>query len=169
MFLYLRPIGHIENTILSELIDPVNEAFGVLVKVDLPMDVPENAYNLDRGQYHSSTILEEMYETIPEDASHVLGITDIDLYVPQLNFVFGEASNKVAVISITRLRNEYYELPKDYELFKNRIIKEAIHEIGHMFGFKHCPNKECVMHFSNSLEDTDTKSYRLCSKCQALF
>lgn len=169
MFLYLRPIGHIEDTILSELIDPVNETFGVLVKSDLPMEVPENAYNSERGQYHSSTILDEIMDTIPEDASHVLGIIDLDLYVPHLNFVFGEARARVAIISITRLRNEYYGLPEDNELFKNRIIKEAIHEIGHMFGFKHCPNKECVMHFSNSLEDTDTKSYKLCLKCKSMF
>ena len=169
MFLYLRPIGHIEDTILSELIDPVNETFGVLVKADLPMEIPENAYNQERRQYNSSTILDEMLDTIPEDASHVLGIIDVDLYVPYLNFVFGEASDKVAIISVTRLRNKYYGLPEDNELFKNRVIKEAIHEIGHMFGFKHCPNKECVMHFSNSLEDTDIKSYKLCSKCRALF
>jgi archaemetzincin len=96
-----------------------------------------------------------------------LGIIDADLYVPGLNFVFGEADlmGCCALISLTRLRQEFYSLPADSGLFFQRVAKEAVHEIGHTLGLNHCPDVRCVMHFSNSLEDTDIKSSYLCANC----
>jgi archaemetzincin len=100
----------------------------------------------------------------------VLGVVDVDLYATDLNFVFGEADPKegVAVISLARLRQEFYDLPPNQALFQERTLKEAIHELGHTYGLGHCPDSTCVMHFSNSLEDTDKKSWRFCNKCNVL-
>jgi archaemetzincin len=96
----------------------------------------------------------------------VLGIVDHDLYVPELNFVFGEASPSAAVISLTRLRQEFYNLPQDQSLFHKRTLTEAVHELGHTYGLGHCGNPKCVMFFSNSLIDTDRKGSKFCSKCK---
>jgi len=100
-------------------------------------------------------------------AGKVLGVTAADLYVPHLNFVFGEAycPGKVAVISINRLRPEFYNEPPDIRLLLSRMSKEAVHELGHTFGLNHCSNSKCVMYFSNSIVDTDAKGSVFCDRC----
>jgi len=101
----------------------------------------------------------------------VLGVVDFDLYVPSLHFVFGEADleNRVAIISLCRLKPEYYGLSEDRDRFKERVLKEGMHELGHTYGLGHCPNPLCVMHFSNSLLDTDIKKASLCPQCEKRF
>jgi len=92
----------------------------------------------------------------------------MDLYVSSLNFVFGLADqeNRRAIIALPRLRQSYYGLPDDTDLFKQRALKEAVHELGHVFGMRHCDDRRCVMAFSNSLADTDCKSHDFCSRCR---
>ncbi|RMD53346.1 MAG: archemetzincin, partial [Nitrospirae bacterium] len=92
----------------------------------------------------------------------------VDLYADGLNFVFGEADilRGVAIISLTRLHQSFYGLPEDRGLFIERALKEAVHELGHLYGLRHCPDPHCVMHFSNSLLDTDKKSYKFCAICR---
>jgi len=97
----------------------------------------------------------------------ILGIVDHDLYVPELNFVFGEASRIAAVISLTRLRQGFYHLPENRSLFHQRILTEAVHELGHTYGLRHCENPRCVMFFSNSLMDTDRKGPAFCARCKS--
>ncbi len=96
----------------------------------------------------------------------LLGITQYDLFVPGFNFVFGEARSpgRVAVISTFRLKAGAGTRTGE-QLFRSRVIKEAIHELGHTFGLGHCANPKCVMFFSNSLEDTDRKGETYCSDC----
>ncbi len=91
----------------------------------------------------------------------------MDLYTRGLNFVFGQArlGGREAVISLARLHQSFYGLPEDEELLLERSLKEAVHELGHTWGLAHCPDHLCVMHFSNSLRDTDVKTARFCSKC----
>jgi archaemetzincin len=92
-----------------------------------------------------------------------------DAYSENLNFVFGEASSlggQVAAIYLARLRPEFYNHISDQQIFNDRIVKEAIHELGHTFGLIHCNNKKCVMHFSNSLYDTDFKNKSFCENCK---
>jgi archaemetzincin len=168
----LLPIGRVEGWILDILETDLAKKFECEVKRHEPIKVPEEALNPARGQYDSSRILSRVHGLVDlEGHDKGLGITDVDLYAGGLNFVFGQAElgGQWAVISLTRLRQGYYSLPENRAVFSERITKEAVHELGHAFGLEHCPNPRCVMHFSNSLPDTDTKGASLCSRCRALW
>jgi archaemetzincin len=97
-----------------------------------------------------------------------LGVTDEDLYAENLNFVFGQAYSpgKTAVISTLRLNPTFYKQKPNENLFIERVVKEAAHEVGHTFGLKHCPIMTCVMSFSNSVGDVDRKTKYLCEGCR---
>ena len=124
------------------------------------------AYNLKRKQYFSSKLLASLKKS--ERDERAIGIADVDIYVPRLNFVFGEADvgSGTAIVSLCRLRQEYYGLTPDEALFLERATKEIVHELGHTFSLGHCPHNKCVMHFSNSLADTDLKEAHFCNKCR---
>jgi len=169
--IYLVPVGKIEEWILKTLDDHLEETFKCEVETGKGMRVPQEAYNSRRNQYFSSFILNKLRQAIkPAKPQKILAISDVDLYVESLNFVFGEAElgGHFAIISLARLRQSFYGFPGDKALFLERAKKEAVHELGHTFGLRHCPNPECVMHFSNSLRDTDRKRASFCSRCQEL-
>ena len=131
-----------------------------------PLPDPSEAYDSLRGQYHSTrllVLLEHHLRTVPAD--RLLGVTAFDLFVPGMNFVFGEARcpGYVAVISTKRLKPS----PRDQGLFRDRVLKESVHEIGHTQGLKHCPDPLCVMHFSEHIGDTDRKSATFCKECHS--
>jgi archaemetzincin len=163
----LVPIGDVENNILENLRRPLAETFGQTTEVQDGIELIGSSWDERRGQYVTSPLLTELVPPRPGD--RVLGIVDVDIFAHGLNFVFGEAdiTGRRAIISLVRLRQEFYGLPKNDRLFRERAIKEAVHELGHTYGLKHCPNPKCVMHFSNSLHDTDIKGWRFCPDCQA--
>ncbi len=107
---------------------------------------------------------------MPEKGGKALGIVNVDLYVPGLNFVFGEAdtSSEVAIISLWRLSPQHYGLPPNRELLLERAVKEAVHELGHTYGLGRCQDAKCIMYFSNSLVDTDRKQAAFCPKCRQI-
>jgi archaemetzincin len=130
-----------------------------------PLAHPSFAWNAQRRQYLADAVLGHVD---PGNSTCALAVADLDLYVSSLNFVFGLADreSRRAIIALPRLRQTYYRLPDDVNLFKQRVLKEAIHELGHVFGLSHCDNRRCVMSFSNSLADTDVKSRDFCSRCR---
>ena len=113
-------------------------------------------------QLNAEDLLSDVLRLRAEHAKdYALGITEDDLYIPQLNFVFGLASHegRSAVVSTRRLRSD------DQSLYRERLIKESVHELGHAFGAGHCDDPLCVMHFSNSLQETDIKRKEPCNRC----
>ena len=166
--LCLLPIGEVEPYVLEHLIPALSRTFSLPCASLKAVRIPSEAYNSKRRQYNSEVILSKMYAHRPPQAKRLLGITEVDLYVSPLNFVFGQAdpAEGVALISLCRLHQEYYGLPADKALFLLRTAKEAVHELGHTYGLRHCYNLKCVMHFSNSLRDTDIKSESFCKRCR---
>jgi archaemetzincin len=164
----LVPIGEIDKKVILLLKDDLNKVFKKPVVIGKGMPEPDDAYHKKRNQYLSTSILNSMMEQ-KEVALYekTLGVVDHDLFVPELNFVFGQASPKTGVISLTRLRQTFYHLPEDQNLFHQRVLTEAVHELGHTFGLEHCGNSRCVMFFSNSLMDTDRKGSEFCSSCKS--
>jgi archaemetzincin len=163
----LKPVGNIDSKIMEEIRKGLNHIFGCPVEIRPGFNQLAHAYDRKREQYHSSMLIASLETLGKERDEKILGIADVDLYAPGLNFVFGEADigSGTAIISLCRLRQEFYGLPPDKKLFIPRAIKEATHELGHTFGLGHCPNSRCVMHFSNSLADTDYKELNFCQNC----
>jgi len=167
MEITLQPFVEIPRGILIELKTRLHEAFGCPIDIKDPVPVPEEAFDPRRKQYLSDVFLAKL-KAMSKSAGKLLGITEVNLFTSGLNFVFGQADGEagVAVISLHLLRQEEYGLPADEQLLKERALKEAVHELGHTFGLGHCPDGSCVMHFSNSLIDTDCKKTYFCSRCQ---
>ncbi len=166
MKITLKPLGDIPDQIMEELKDRVGGIFHCPVEIKAGFSDLAQAYNPERRQYFSSKLLASLKKS--EGEEKVVGIADVDLYVPRLNFVFGEADmvSGTTIVSMCRLRQEYYGLAPDEALFQERATKEIVHEVGHTFGLGHCPNNKCVMHFSNSLADTDLKEAHFCNMCR---
>jgi archaemetzincin len=149
----------------------------ITILTDPPqLDTFRVMFNKRRNQLNSDKLLRSLATTIIKNNTGdynlintiILGICNFDAYSSGLNFVFGQAflTGGVAVIYLPRLRQEFYGLAADRSIFIDRVLKEATHEVGHAFGLKHCPKQLCVMHFSNSLVDTDHKAKDFCNICK---
>ncbi len=156
--LSLLPFESVDKADLDNLIQDLS-FLGWKVTVVEETEVPAGAYNSQRRQYRGDAFLDSARLKCRD---RVLAITNLDLYSGTLNFVFGlaESPGKAAVISFQRLRTG-----ADEATFRDRAVKEAVHELGHTFGLQHCTNPQCVMAFSNSLEDTDRKNRKFCGLC----
>ncbi len=165
----LVPCGSVPPAVLAYLKEGLKkELKAEVVQIEKEVPVPSGAYDPRRRQYRAEAFLPVLTPFRPGNHGLVLGITGVDLFVPQLNFVFGLADSrqKGAVISLARLNPEFYGLASNPRLFQERALKEAIHELGHLLGLGHCPDPACIMFFSNSLIDTDRKGPGFCSKCR---
>ncbi len=167
MKIALVPFGQVEGKILDYLEEALGKTFGKECTQLASLPIPAHAFNPSRRQYLSDLFLKELRKIEAEGVEKILGITEVDLYTQGLNFVFGQASlaGREAVISLARLHQSFYGLPEDERILLERTLKEAIHELGHTWGLTHCPDPFCVMHFSNSLRDTDIKRAEFCPRC----
>ncbi len=147
------------------------QIFGFEVKRTVTYPEPMFAMNETTRQFSSALMLKEILKRIPSDAVRVLGVTNQDLSIPMLSFVFGLAqlNGPAAVISLARLRPKFYRLEENNDLFHRRIVKEAVHELGHTFGLIHCPDPHCAMSLSNAIQQVDVKKSELCNNCMILF
>jgi archaemetzincin len=133
----------------------------------MPLDLAA-AYDPGRRQYNSSKILLQILAAPPVGAARVLAVADVDLFIPILTFVFGEAQldGIAAAVSLHRLNSKFYGLPENRDVLRRRLVKESVHELGHTFGLLHCRQPGCVMGTSTYVEDIDQKSGDMCARCR---
>lgn len=160
----VAPVGDILEAVLAELRFVLAAAFGAEIITVPAIPLPSSAYNAERRQYHSTRILQQLARVKPRRSERLLGVATVDLYVPELNFVFGEADARrgVAVFSLARLQTGGSD-QNARTLFLRRAATEAIHELGHTYNLGHCTNPHCVMWFSNMLAETDRKGLAFCA------
>ena len=156
--------------LIRGLAGDLERALRMPVRRRRPWFDPESTYDGSRGQYSSTRILEQLLADPQPCDGPVLGVTGVDLFVPVLTFVYGEAQlgGRAAVVSLHRLRPEAYGLPPDPRLLAERLFKEAVHELGHVHGLVHCPDPVCVMRPSTYVEQIDGKSAEFCEPCGAI-
>jgi archaemetzincin len=154
----LATVGEAPAAEVEALVPVLADAFGADVVMAPAVSLPPAAYDARRRQHRSTVILDVLAGARRPQWERLLGVADVDLFVPDLNFVFGEADSRraVAVFSLARLRAEASDL------FRRRAATEAIHELGHTWGLGHCRDSGCVMWFSNTLAESDGKGRGFC-------
>jgi archaemetzincin len=164
----LLAVGKIGPELLEGLAAAIPRVFPARCEILRTPLSPAPAFHGERLQYHSSELLERMQPLVEPDCWRLLGLTTLDLYIPILTFVFGEAQmgGPCAIVSCHRLRQEAYGLPPDPELLRERLLKEAIHELGHTVELTHCNDYRCVMASSHNVEEIDLKASTLCLPCR---
>ncbi len=161
-------LSEISERVLEVLKRSLEQTFNRVVQTRAKIRSLGNAYDPSRNQHISPKLLARLRRIKRGSGDKVLGVVDVDLYSPEFDFVFGEAeiSSGVATLSLYRLRPERYGLPPNAKTVEERVVKEAVHELGHLYGLGHCTNTKCAMRFSTSLVDVDGKGKAFCSKCQ---
>jgi archaemetzincin len=165
----LLPIGELAEGLLPALAWGLGAEFRARCEVLVNALDPLPALHPERRQYHSTELLARLSAVSAPEIWRLLGVTPLDLYIPTLTFVFGEAQldGRGAVISTCRLRQEFYGLPSNPALLRERLLKEAVHELGHTLQLRHCDDYRCVMAASHSVEWVDLKTCHFCPACRA--
>ena len=170
MIVRIIPTGNVPRYLIEGLSSRLVKAYRPLIEeceIGPSLEVPLAAFDPRRRQYGANRILEHVLGATAGE-NKVLAIAGVDLFVSRLNFVFGLAQSpgRVALISIHRLDPAFYGMQKNRAFFLERVVKEAIHELGHTFGLGHCGDVGCVMSFSNSILEVDAKSSDFCERCR---
>lgn len=168
--IFIIALGHVDEEILKTLEIGLWQIFGFTVRRLPSLPEPTYAYDEHRKQFSSALILSELVKLRPEGMIRVLGITEVDLFIPMLSFVFGHAqlNGTDAVVSLARLHQQFYHLPENKEVLLARCLKEVVHELGHTFGLIHCSDSKCAMSLSNAIQLVDFKSANICPNCSIL-
>jgi len=171
-YLYVGTAGGIDSEPDREALllvrERISAQFGAPAR-DLPLPSIDFAFDAGRGQYASIPVLELLGRICPPDALKLLAVTGFDLFIPVLTFVYGHAQlgGRVAVVSLARLKQEFYGLPPNREIFLARGWKEVLHESGHLFGLVHCPDRSCAMAVATNIRQIDSKQAAFCAACAA--
>lgn len=172
MIVELVSVGEVPQDLVEKLSKKIEWAFVPLIEgctVGPSIEIPSGACNSERRQYDADMIMDRVLQRLAGE-NKVLGVLGVDLYTPSqnLNFIFGQAQlrGKAALVSYARLDPRFYDRAEDPNLLFNRLVKEAVHELGHTFGLVHCTNSACVLNFSNSVTDVDNKTATLCKDCR---
>jgi archaemetzincin len=163
-------LGEVPRGVLPAIAAALKAVYGPPAVLGAAQPPPAYAFNKSRNQYHSAAVLRRLVATRGHDgADPVLGVTDVDLFVPDAPFVFGEADREAgtAVVSVARLAHGPDGRTADPERLRRRAVAESVHEIGHLLGLSHCPDSRCAMFLSHRPSDSDRKGPGLCAACRS--
>jgi archaemetzincin len=167
-YIDIVPIGEVEETLLLFIKQNIFQTFKIQTRIlNRHFDLSP-VYDPVRNQYNSTGLLSQLINDVSPETLKILGVTEVDLFMPIFTFLFGEAQlNGIgALVSTHRLHNQFYGILEDGELLKDRLLKEGIHELGHTFGLIHCFALKCVMKSSTYVEEIDQKSVYFCRSCE---
>ena len=166
---HLLPVGNIDIKLLEYLRVRIPRTLGFECEIHPCILDPAGSYHAERQQFHSSEILQRMQGLIRPQDWRMLGVADVDLYIPILKYVFGEAQvgGPCAVVSAYRLRQQFYGLDADEPLLQQRLLKECVHELGHTFQLQHCEDYQCAMASAHSVEWIDLRESTFCEVCRS--
>ena len=166
---WIRGIGLVAPGVLPRLEAALKQRYSAVVEILDSIEEPTAAFDSHRQQYSSVALMKTLMESTPDGDGKVLGVSERDLFIPMLTFVFGLAqlNGRYALVSLARLRQEFYGLPTGETVFEQRAIKETCHELGHTFGLAHCPDVSCPMSLSTTIGQVDAKESEFCEACAA--
>jgi len=165
----ISPIGKRDDELIELIGADIESVFGHKTETIPLLDSVDFAFDPVRRQYHSTPILEKLAALAPSQAMKVLGMAEDDLFIPILTHVYGEAQlgGRACMVSTYRLK-EGLSLSASGDAYQRRVVKEAIHELGHTFNLRHCRDSACIMHYCHTVEDVDRKTGQLCRYCKVL-
>ncbi|MFC2080113.1 archaemetzincin family Zn-dependent metalloprotease [Bacteroidota bacterium] len=160
--------GGFEKYMLERISSRVEQEYDLTVKIEERHISLDPYFDPMRRQYDANKLMSDIDQQLSSENVKQLGLFRVDLFIPILTYIFGQAAlkGKTGIASLYRLRNEHYGMKPDDQLLQNRFGKVIIHELGHMFGLMHCHVPTCVMRSSTYVEDIDQKSHNLCVKCR---
>jgi archaemetzincin len=162
--LQLVTVGSPPPALIRDIEEPLRSQLDlVLVQSKRPLQSPTYAYNKDRGQYHCNAIMRRLQANLEAGQHCVLGLTEVDLFVPDAPFVFGEADREAKVGLVSTFR---FQGGASAEQLKRRVQVEAVHQGGHLLGLSYCEDPRCVMFLAQSPVDCDRKNVALCNVCR---
>lgn len=157
---------------LEALADAVTGAFGLPARAEVARLDLARSFDRARGQHHSSALLAQLLPSggaeLPDPGEKRVAVVEVDLFIPVLTYVFGEAqlNGTAAVVSTHRLAEPFYGFPADEARLRDRLLKEIVHELGHTLGLVHCRQFECVMRSSTDVAEIDLKRAVPCAFCR---
>ena len=165
------PLGEVPEIALKVIAAHISGYYKLSVQILPPLGHPEYAFDKRRFQYDVGIILKAFESIKFKDHEKVIGVLNLDLFVPIFTYVFGEAKQggKVALVSLFRLSKNSDGSPCPSSLIFERAAKVALHELGHLFNLLHCREKNCLMHFSGGIQDLDNTPIYLCRYCSTYF
>jgi archaemetzincin len=165
----VSPSVDLEIELLENICSAIHSTFRYKTEIIPLLGELDFAFDSERSQYHSTAILKRLASLAPLHAVKVIAITSEDLFIPIMSYVHGEAQlgGKACIISINRLK-ENPSLANNLDRYRNRLIKESIHELGHTFSLRHCKDEACIMHYSRTVRDVDNKGMAFCRYCRVL-
>lgn len=167
MDIFIAPLKFYSAPLLQNLVTELSKRFSSAIHViDLKINL-DDFFSIEREQYFSTQIIAEAMKLTDKFNGKIILLTDVDIFVPVLTFIFGEAqlNGKHSILSVCRLHEEFYSGVSDEHLLFQRTVKEALHELGHCYGLRHCADWDCVMHSSPGIEEVDIKGNTFCRKC----
>jgi archaemetzincin len=164
----VAPFGEVPDAALQAVAAFIRTHLHLGAQILAPLQTPTGAYDQKRGQYNAATLI-KAFKSMPfdEGLDKVIAVMNVDLFIPIFTHVLGEANEggRFALASLFRLGDAADRLPASLDQIVERLVKVAIHELGHLFNMGHCLNKHCLMHYSGNLADLDVTSLAFCDYC----